>query len=429
MHIVRDLMCYVLPFLFVIRLNAQDTTNYLPDGTQGEQLEVLKNDSSKLKWREKRWRLFNGRITTFKLGAGFLYEFAGYAQDENSKRQMDSLGTPLEAKFKVRDFRFFASGQFKTKRTITWKLGLMYDASQEEWLVRETGVMFGLPEIKSNLFVGRTKEGFSMNKVMNGYAGWTFERQMALDVIPILADGIKWLGYLPDRRIFWNVGYYADWLSKGQSFSTYSSQFALRAGWLPVNDEKAGKVIHLGLNYRYGNVLDNQIQLRSKPEANPAPYFLTTGKFNTDHSTSLGYEAYYRSGPLMIGTEYYWHKFNSAEKNDPVFKGAEFGLSYLFIGGPRPYNTATSIFGFVPSKRSIFKKGWGSMEGVLRYSFLNMNTGAIEGGKLWRLTPMVNWYMTSDLRLELGYGYSVLDRFGVKGVTHFFQARMQIAFL
>jgi len=63
--------------------------------------------------------------------------------------------------------------------------------------------------------VGRTKEGFSMSKVMNGYAGWALERQMAIDVIPILADGLKWMAFLPKSRIFWNLGIYTDWLSKG----------------------------------------------------------------------------------------------------------------------------------------------------------------------------------------------------------------------
>ena len=64
----------------------------------------------------------------------------------------------------------------------------------------------GCPGDKSYFFVGRTKEGFSMNKVMNGYAGWAMERQMAIDVIPILADGLKWMGYLPKQRIILEPG-------------------------------------------------------------------------------------------------------------------------------------------------------------------------------------------------------------------------------
>ncbi len=44
--------------------------------------------------------------------------------------------------------------------------------------------MIGVPELRGEYFVGRTKEGFLLNKVMIGYSGWTMERQMAIDVIP-----------------------------------------------------------------------------------------------------------------------------------------------------------------------------------------------------------------------------------------------------
>ncbi len=401
----------------------------IPDGTQGEMLEVIKTDSSKLKWKDKRWRLFNGRITTFKFGGGFLYEFAAYAQDKNSKIQMDSLGTPLSSQFKVRDFRIVMSGQFKTKRTINWKIGLMYDGPSRAWLMRESGVMVGVPEISSSFFVGRTKEGFSMNKVMNGYSGWALERQMAIDVIPILADGIKWLGYLPKQKILWNIGVFTDWLSEGHSFSTYKFQFASRLGWLPVYSPGTNTVLHLGINYRYGKVAGGEMQLRSRPEVNPAPYFISTGKFLSDHSSHYGYEAYYKKGPFMIGSEYYWHSFSADKLNNPVFNGGEIMVSYLFTGESRPYYTSTGIFGFVPVKKSVFKGGRGAIEGVFRFSSFDLDGGDIKGGKFWRITPMVNWYLSKDIRFELAYGYGVLNRFNIKGGTQFFQTRIQFTLL
>jgi phosphate-selective porin OprO/OprP len=414
---------------FSLSVYTQDTAQYIPDGTQGEMLEVLKTDSSKLKWKDKRWRLFNGRFTSFKFGGGFLYEYAAYAQDNNSKIQMDSLGTPLSPQFKVRDFRLVASGQLKTKRTISWKFGIMYDGPSRSWFLRETGVMIGVPEISSSFFIGRTKEGFSQSKVMNGYSGWALERQMAIDVIPILADGIKWLGYLPRQKIFWNIGLFTDWLSKDESFSTYKWQFASRVGILPVYSPQNNTVLHLGINFRYGKVADGEMQLRSRPEANPAPYFISTGKFQSDYSSHIGYEAYYKSGSLMIGSEYYWHKFNTPDISNPVFKGGEIMISYIFTGESRPYYTSTSIFGFVPVKKSVFKGGFGAIEGVFRISSLDLNDGNINGGKFWRITPMVNWYLSKDVRFELSYGYGVLDRFELKGGTHFFQSRLQLTLL
>jgi phosphate-selective porin OprO/OprP len=423
------LSLFIFSLLQIAELHAQDAKNNFPDGTEGEMFKAPQKDTAKQTWNEKRWRLFKGKLTTFKLGAGFLYEYAAFSQDKNSKNQMDSLGTPLKDQFKVRDFRVLFSGQIKSKREISWRAGIMYDGTTDTWLVRETGIMVGVPEINSYFFVGRTKEGFSMSKVMNGYAGWAMERQMAIDVIPILADGLKWMGYLPKQRLFWNLGIYADWLSKGQSFSTYQNQFDARVGWNPVFAPLKNKMLHLGFNYRYGKVEGDQIQLRSRPEANPASYFITTGNFASDHSNHVGYEVYYQSGRWLMGSEFYWHKFTSPIENNPVFNGGEFMVSYIFSGESRKYMTSTSIFGFVPVKKSVFQGGLGEFEGVLRFTTFDLNAGNIQGGNFWRITPMVNWYLSPELRFELAYGYGILDRFGVKGATQFFQSRIQITIL
>jgi phosphate-selective porin OprO and OprP len=417
--------------LFMLQYScfSQEKTEYIPDGTQGEMLEVL--DSAKLpaKWKDKRWRLFNGRFTTFKFGGGFLYEYAGYSQNEEGKSQMDSIGTVLEPAFAVRDLRLVASGQLKTKRTINWKIGAMYDGPSSSWFIRESGIMVGVPELLGSFFVGRTKEGFSLNKVMNGYCGWTLERQMAIDVIPILADGVKWLGYLPKQRILWNLGVFTDWLSEGQSFSTFKWQTALRIGWLPIYSAEENTVLHLGINYRYGEPVGGEMRVRSRPEANPAPRFIDTEVFQSDHSNHIGGEAYYKSGPWMFGSEFYWHHFKSAIANDPLFFGGDVVVSYMITGESRPYYTSTSIFGFVPVKKSVFKGGPGAWEVLFRASTLDLDGGTIKGGKFWRVTPMVNWYLSKDVRFELAYGYGVLDRFNLKGTTQFFQCRIQLTLL
>ena len=166
----------------------------------------------------------------------------------------------------------------------------MWDATNQEWRMRQTGVMVAVPELSGSVFVGRTKEGFSMVKIMTGYFGWTMERSTMNDAtIPILADGIKWMGYSKKHKVLWNVGYFNDFLSKGQSFSTYSSQVVGRFAVLPILSEK--EVLHLGVNLRYGKPLDNRIRFRSRPEAYPAPYFIDTGSFPCDAPRLVGSEA------------------------------------------------------------------------------------------------------------------------------------------
>ena len=85
-----------------------------------------------------------------------------------------------------------------------------------------------------------------------------------------------------------------------------------------------------------------------------------------------------------------------------------------------------NIFGFVPVAKPVFKGGWGEWEAVLRFSSLNLDDGAIQGGRFWRITPMINWYMSKFVRTEFIYGYGVLERYKMKGAVQIFQARFQL---
>ncbi|MDR7371358.1 porin [Flavobacterium aquidurense] len=409
----------ILPFHSFCQETEKKT---VPDGTEGDVLQA----SETTKAEKLPWNMFDTSFTTIKLGAGFLYEYAGYVADATTKRQMDSIGSELKYDFDVRDFRILIGGQLKTKRTITWKAGFMYDGDAKSWYVRESGVMIATPEIWGSIFIGRTKEGFSLSKVMNGYSGESLERHMAIDAIPILGDGIKWLGYLPKQKIVWNMGIFADWLSKDQGFSTYSWQFITRAAWLPIHSEEKQTTLHIGGNFRIGQPEDNKIRLKSKPESNTAPIFIDTGTFSANQGTFVGWEIYYSKGPMLFGTEYSWQMFNSSEKNDPVFHGGEVMASYIFTGASRPYTTTSGIYTFIPVEKSVFHGGLGEIEAVLRYSTNELNGGTIQGGRFWRITPTVNWYLSKNFRFEFAYGYGILDRFSLKGATQFFQSRIQI---
>ncbi len=402
---------------------SQEKKKVILDGTEGEVLETIDTTPAKKKRRIRS--NYDLGFTTLKIGGGYLVDYSTYSQNKKGKDQMDTANIELKPGFKVRDSRIALSGKFKTKRTITWKAGFMYDGVSDSWFVRETGIMVNVPELWGSFFLGRTKVGISMSKVMNGYSGEFMERHMALDAIPLLADGIKWLGFLPKKNIFWNIGIFADWLSKGQSFSTHDWEFNARVGWLPMNNDQTN--LHVAANFHVGRPQDNSIQVRSKPEASAAPYFIDTKKFPSDRGTFLGWEAYYTSGPWMLGTEYRWDKFRSSQTGDPVFHGGEFVAGYTITGESRPYYKESAIYGFVPVKKPIFKGGPGAWDVMLRFSTSELNGGSISGGKFWRISPQVNWYATKNIRLEFMYGYGVLDRFNINGTTQFFQTRIQLA--
>lgn len=370
-----------------------------------------------------RWNEYEGRFFTLRASAGVLLDAGTFAQDDASREQFD-----LQPDWQVRDFRVLLNGRIKTRRAITWSAGLMYDATNDEWLVRQTGVMIAVPELKGHVFVGRSKEGVSLNMVMVGYAGWTMERSTTVvATVPLLADGIKWMGYLPRQRLLYNLGWYTDVLSEGQSFSSYDQQLVARVGWLPVPEEK-GTLLHVALAARYGLVNDRTLRLRSRPELNVAPYFVDTESFAARDTRLAQGEVYYRPGAWLFGMEYFVQRVNALERPDPLFHGGDAVASWLITGETRKYNKVGGYFLAVSPSRTVFEGGPGAWEAVLRLSYIDLDDGPTEGGRFWRLTPMVNWYLSDHLRLELAYGVGQLDRVGRLGTTQFLQTRLQLQF-
>ena len=429
------LLCLPVISLFLAcisnSLYSQTDSTKLPNGTDGLTFKVRSADTTFVnKPKALEPNEFEGTYSTFRIGMGFIGDFTTYSQNAVFKQQMDSLNLNLTPAYKTRDFRILASGRFlKSKRYLAWKFAYMYDGDKKVWMIRESGLTIGVPELFGHIFIGRTKEGYSMIKVMNGHSGLTNERQMSLDPIPILADGIKWFGMLPKSKIFWNLGYFNDFISKGQSFSTFQWQYVARVGWLPINDPKTGNVLHIAGNLQYAKPLNGKFTIKSRPESNPTPQLINTGEFAADKNLSVGAEAYFTLNRFTIGSEVMQHNFTASKGEDHHFFGGDAVISFFFTKTKRPYNTTGSIYGFVPVRKSVFNKGWGEIEGVIHVSTFNLNNGSIKGGQFTRITPMINWYLTRYLRWELVYGYGILDRFNLKGNVQFFETRIQVTLM
>ena len=111
--------------------------------------------------------------------------------------------------------------------------------------------------------------------------------------------------------------------------------------------------------------------------------------------------------------EYYVQQVNSSETGDPMFHGGDVAVTWLFTGETRSYNTVGGYFRAVSPTRTVFEGGPGALEGVLRFSYTDLDSEGVEGGIFWRITPMLNWHLSDHVRLELVYGYGSLDRFDV----------------
>ena len=101
-------------------------------------------------------------------------------------------------------------------------------------------------------------------------------------------------------------------------------------------------------------------------------------------------------------------------------------VSWLATGEIRTYNTRGGFFEQISPASPVFQGGPGAWELVTNFSYIDLDSGSLEGGKFWRITPMANWHMSDNVRLEMAYGYGSLNRFGLIGKTQFFQTRLQL---
>src|SRR5262245_24156052 len=377
-------------------------------------------DAQEPKRKFTRINEYDGPITTVRLGYGLVFDYAGYSQDDASKQQFR-----LIPKLGLRDFRILLKGKFKTSRNISWMFGYMYDGADEDWHFRQTGLYVDVPEVSGRFFVGRTKEGYSQTKVMVGYYIWTIERNQTLDAfVPILADGIKYMGYFKGPRLYLNLGFYGDAWSEDEKFAIYDRQFIPRLVWQPILSKSGDKLLYLVSMGRDAKPDNNAIRLKSKPAAWHAPNYLDTGSIPADHVTGEGIEAYYRTGPWIVGSEYNWERVDALNGDHPTFHGGGTSVTWVPTGEIRPYNVQGAYFESLSPKRTVNEGGPGAWEFTLDFTYNDFDDGSYKGGKFWRLTPMTNWHIEDYLHLGLAYGYSKLDRFGVKGTTQFFQVRV-----
>jgi phosphate-selective porin OprO/OprP len=399
---------------------AQNAGRGSQDQRVTQELTAAEADGDSPKRQLVKFNQYEGKHFSLTWGGGVLYDYFYPSQDESSKAQMTL--SPVDD---LRDFRVLARGKLPIPR-VTYTIGYMYDKANEKWRFRQTGLMLEIRKAYGSVFFGRTKEGFSTSKIMVGYQGWTNERATINDaMIPILADGIKWTATIPSRKFVYNVGFFRDTRSQNESFNKNDKQSVVRGVWLPfAGSDKP--VLHIAVEVRHGLSDDGFLRYRSKPEAYQSQsYAIDTGKFAARSANTYGVETYYQPGPWVFGTEYYFNQNNAPDSGDPFFHGGDFLAAYL-IGGLRPYNGRGAYFERVSPTKTVFSGGPGAWEIVTRFSYSDLDSGPIRGGTFWRFTPMVNWHMSDNVRLEFVYGYGSLDRFNTIGKTQFFQSRLQL---
>lgn len=153
------------------------------------------------------------------------------------------------------------------------------------------------------------------------------------------------------------------------------------------------------------------ISLGDNPELRvDATNTISTGTIGSFANPVTGASVYGVETAATIGSLYaqgeYYH-FNVAREgmSDLGFNGGYVAASYTLTGEHRPYKAGCGCYGGIkPAHPFSLKNGtWGAFSIGARYSVMDLNDAAIQGGKQTIYTIGLNWYPNDNMRFMLDY--------------------------
>jgi phosphate-selective porin OprO/OprP len=277
-----------------------------------------------------------------------------------------------------------------------------------------------------NVSIGMQKEPISLDRISPGTSLPMQERAAFADaLLPSRNFGVVLSGTARDQRMTWAGGAFNDWLVSSDSFGNSSGQFVGRVTWLPFLSEDESNLIHLGFGARYSSIKEGGQGL-TEPEFNSAPIFVDSGPIMADNSVVYDLEASWRKGSFWLAGEYLASEIDSSSAGDPEFGGYYVTASWVLTGEMRAYGKKNGVFGAVPVAKSVYQGGWGAWELAARWSELDLTEGTIEGGEMQVASVGLNWWLSPTFNVNVNYRHIGLDRFGLNGAAHGFNARLML---
>jgi phosphate-selective porin OprO/OprP len=239
---------------------------------------------------------------------------------------------------------------------------------------------------------------------------------------------------------FWAAGSFSDFGEAADRLSeSFGFNITTRVTGLAWYEDQGGKVLHLGLSYSHAfrdkNAEEPNEQFRTRPETRLTDErFVDTGDFITDGGDIIAAECALVSGSSSLQAEFIHYFVHADAVGNPKFWGFYVYGSHFLTGEQRSYDPARGIFARIEGKRNFHpRRGeWGALEAGLRFSYVDLNSGEIRGGRERNITAGLNWYLFPRIRCMFNYIRAVVkDRESPAidtGSANIFQTRIQIAF-
>ncbi|MCK4743683.1 MAG: porin [Sulfuriflexus sp.] len=342
---------------------------------------------------------------SFQFGGRIMVD-AGYSDEDK---------TALESGTEFRRLRMFAKGKLHKD----WGYKVQVDYSDDALAIKDAYIT----HIPWGLKIGNFKQPIGLEELTSSKYTTFMERSL-----PAVFATSHRIGVGVNRGgNNWSL---AGSVYGGQSKDAEDGQegygFGARATFAPMAEKT--RVVHLGVAVAREEPLDDgdDIRFRQRPEFHAASTRLVdTGTIsNVDNIQRYGLEAAAVVGPFSLQGEYLKASVSrDSGFSDADFDGAYISASYFLTGESRPYKAKKGTFGRVKPKSKS-----GAWEVAARYSTLDLNDGAIQGGEEDNWTVGLNWYVNPHVRIMANYIDVDVDKGGVNDNPSIFALRTQIDF-
>jgi len=307
-----------------------------------------------------------------------------------------------------------------------------------------------------NIRAGQWKQPFSLEVVSSFRYTMLPERSVLFQAFtPFRHIAVGFYDYAENERMTWAASVYRSGQDQyGDSIASSGGYAGVgRITGLPWYENEGKSYLHVGGAYNYVAPNGRFGGFRTIPEffigqhdttaavgtagiavpgvINGTPPFVNTGNFFMNHYNLVGAEALFVEGPVTVQSEF---MYLSALRNNGLsanFAGFYTQMGYFLTGEHRPYNKKAGALDRIKVLNDFGNNpdtgyGWGGWEVATRFSYIDLNSRDIKGGRLFDYTLGLNWYLNSYTKIQLEWIRANLTNssFG-NSITNLYDLRIQ----
>ena len=232
------------------------------------------------------------------------------------------------------------------------------------------------------------------------------------------ALGVSARNWSESERMTWQFGIYRPAINVfGVALNKYSA--GARVTGLPLYEDDGERLVHVGLGTWDGEIVQDQLRVRGRPLLRNAPGFavpvlVDTGEIPGSRQYTIGPEFALVWGSLTVQAEWTGQFLTDAvvsgrPQGTVFYHGGYVEALYFLTGEHQQYEKRDGAFGRVVPKDNYHCKKcddhWslGAWQIGTRFSYLDLNDKAIQGGRVYDWTLGLNWFLNPNMKIQFNY--------------------------